>query len=164
MYDATLARFAADHSYAAVVAHKLPGSAEDIYCSRLLLLESRNAKDPAARYGLWMSALRAAARATETADDPQNAWFNLALFAAGENDPAGVETALRHSIGLAPNWFKPHWILARLLARTGRAAEARVEATKAEALDGGNIPEVRDTLRGISIEQSSIYKPFTGQR
>ncbi len=162
LYDAALARFAADHSYASVLRRELPGSAEDIYCSRLLL-ESRNAKDPAARYGLWMSALRAAARATETADDPQNAWFNLALFAAAENDPTGVETALRHSIAVAPNWFKPHWILARLLARTGRAAQARVEAAKAEALDGGAIPEVRDTLRGISVKQSSIYKPFTRQ-
>lgn len=162
VYDAALARFAADHSYASVLRRELPGSAEDIYCSRLLF-ESRNAKEPAARYGLWMSALRAAARATETADDPQNAWFNLALFAAAENDPTGVETALRHSIAVAPNWFKPHWILARLLARTGRAAQARVEAAKAEALDGGAIPEVRDTLRGISVEQSSIYKPFTRQ-
>jgi O-antigen ligase len=91
----------------------------------------------------------AALRATTTAEDPQNAWYNYATIAALRNDRAGVENGLRHSIAAAPNWFKPHWTLAQFLELTGRHAEARREASRALDLDAGHDPEVASTTSGI---------------
>jgi O-antigen ligase len=91
----------------------------------------------------------AALRATQTAEDRQNAWYNLATIAALRNDPAGVENALRRAIACAPNWFKPHWTLSQFLELTGRHAEARPEAALALDLDGGHDPEVTATSRQI---------------
>jgi len=88
-------------------------------------------------------------RATQTAEDPQNAWYNLATIAALRNDQAGVEKGLRRAIECAPNWFKPHWTLAQLLELTGRHAEARQEASIAMELNGGHDPEVTRTSQTI---------------
>jgi O-antigen ligase len=88
-------------------------------------------------------------RATETAEDRQNAWYNLATIAALRNDRAGVENGLRRAIACAPNWFKPHWTLSEFLELTGRHAEARHEAAIAMELDGGHDPEVTATSQKI---------------
>jgi hypothetical protein len=88
-------------------------------------------------------------RATETAEDRQNAWYNLATIAALRNDRAGVENGLRRAIQFAPNWFKPHWTLAQFLELTGRDQEARREAAIALELNGGHDAEVTETSRRI---------------
>lgn len=88
-------------------------------------------------------------RATETAEDRQNAWYNLATISALRNDPSGVENGLRRAIACAPNWFKPHWTLSQLLELSGRHAEARREAATAMDLDGGHDPEVTATSQQI---------------
>jgi hypothetical protein len=94
-------------------------------------------------------ATAAAIRATETAEDRQNAWYNLATIAALRNDPGGVEQGLRRAIDFAPHWFKPHWTLSQFLELTGRHAEARREAAMAMDLDGGHDPEVTATSQKI---------------
>ena len=60
-----------------------------------------------------------------------NAFVNLASFYAGQGDTANVEKCLRASADAAPNWFKPHWLLARVLALEGRTSEAETEARAA---------------------------------
>jgi hypothetical protein len=113
----------------------------DIYFSRRLLAHS----------GGWQSGLAAAQRAIVTADDRQNALVNLAAFYAAENNPAAVELCLRQAIAAAPSWFKPHWLLAQVLALEGRKGDAEAEALAAVARDGGKHPEVAqgmDHLRG----------------
>jgi O-antigen ligase len=94
-------------------------------------------------------ASESAIRATGTAEDRQNAWYNLAMIAALRNDRAGVENALRQAVACAPNWFKPHWTLSQLLELTGRHEEARREATLAKELDGSHDPEVTETSKKI---------------
>jgi tetratricopeptide (TPR) repeat protein len=94
-------------------------------------------------------ATESAMRATSTAEDRQNAWYNLATIAALRNDRAGVEDGLRRAIACAPNWFKPHWTLSQLLELTGRHADARREASLALLLDGGHDPEVTATSQHI---------------
>jgi putative inorganic carbon (HCO3(-)) transporter len=94
-------------------------------------------------------ATESAIRATETAEDRQNAWYNLATIAALRNDRVGVENGLRRTIDCAPNWFKPHWTLAQFLELTGRHTEARHEAAMALELDGGHDPEVTVTSQRI---------------
>jgi hypothetical protein len=88
-------------------------------------------------------------RATKTAEERQNAWYNLAMIDALRNDPSGVENGLRNAIQCAPNWFKPHWTLSQFLELTGHHAEARREAAIALELDGGHDPEVAATSTKI---------------
>jgi tetratricopeptide (TPR) repeat protein len=103
----------------------------DIYFSRRLL----NVK-------AFEPALETAQHATQTADDPQNAWVNLAAFYAVQNNAAAVELSLRQAIAAAPNWYKSHWLLAQVLDREGRLAEAKAEAQAAVERNGGKTPEV----------------------
>ena len=121
--------------YERMVNTGLPGAAEDLYCARRL-------GSPAA--------IPAALRSVFTADNPPNAWYNLAILLASQNDAPGVEHALRSAAALAPNWFKPHWSLANLLALTGRADEAHREAERAVFLDAGKDDEVNDTLKKLT--------------
>ncbi len=124
--------------YDRIVRIGLPGAAEDLYCSR--------------RLG-FPAAIPAARRSISTADNPPNAWYNLAILLANQNDAAGVEHALRSAESLAPNWFKPHWSRANLLALTGRDAEARREAESAVFLDAGKDDEVTETLKKFTLQQ-----------
>jgi len=139
--DFNLARFQRAPSAALYNASQrtaLPGAGEDLYCSRRLATVCGQS--------CAQNATEAAARVTRTADNPPNAWYNFGMFSAEQNDEAKVEIALRTSASLAPNWFKPHWALANLLALTGRGAEAGREAEKAFLLDAGKDPEVRQTF------------------
>ena len=93
--------------------------------------------------------MRAAARATATADDTANAWYNLAQFTAAQNDVAGTRTALSHAIQSAPKWFKPHWAMAELAAQTGDRANARAEEERAESLHPKPDPELSASLANL---------------
>jgi hypothetical protein len=117
---------------------RLPGASADLWYSRAM-----------AAHKAWSESLRAAIEAPQRAEDPQNAWYNLAAFYAAENDAARTEQSLRSAIACAPNWFKPHWTLARLLAAAGRRRDAEAEAAVAADLDGGKNPEVVSTLAEI---------------
>ena len=61
-----------------------------------------------------------------------------------------------HAIASAPNWFKPHWALARLLYSTGRTGEARQEAALALDLDGRKDAEVVRTTSEIVRSVDSL--------
>ncbi len=110
----------------------------DIYFSRRLM--TAHFSDPVARFRAWEDAMEAARSAPATADDPMNAFVNLASFYAGAGDQTNVEKSLRASVAAAPNWFKPHSLLARLFALEGRGAEAASEARAAAERDGGKDP------------------------
>jgi hypothetical protein len=140
--------------YDATVRTSLPGAAEDLYCSRRLATLCGASAEPATQSACVRAATHAAVRATGTADNPPNAWYSLAMFSAEDNDAAEVETALRTCIRLAPNWFKPHWALAKLLALTGRGSEARKEAQEAFLLDAGKDADVAQTLGQLAPPDS----------
>jgi len=94
-------------------------------------------------------AASAAIAATQSPEQRQNAWYNLAVLQGASNDAAGVERSLRAAIQVAPTWFKPHWTLARLLSAEGRTGEAVAEARKALDLNGGRDAEVIATTQEI---------------
>ena len=127
-------RAAAEHYQSA----RMPGASSDLWYSRALT-----------RAGDLPNAIAAGVRATETAEDPFNAWYSLSALYAAQNDVPRAEASLRNAIKANPTWFKPHWTLARLLALTGRAAEARTEAAAAVDLDAGKHGEVAQSLEGI---------------
>jgi Tfp pilus assembly protein PilF len=75
----------------------------------------------------------------------------LAALRAAINDAPGVEQSLRQAIVVAPNWYKAHWLLAQVLEREGRRAEALEEARLAFDRDGGKHVEVRQTRDQLEV-------------
>ncbi len=137
---------------------RLPGSAADLWYSRALLALMQKTRDPALRVRIFPEAAAAALRATRTAEDPFDAWYNLAGIYAVANNAAGAEKSLREAISAHPNWFKPHWSLAQLLALENRTGEAAREAALAADLNGGKNPEVQRTLREIRTPSASLHR------
>ncbi|HEV8148113.1 MAG TPA: O-antigen ligase family protein [Bryobacteraceae bacterium] len=125
------------------------GATADLNFSRRMLAKSQSLPDPADRVRGFLFAKQAALRAPTTSEDRQNALVNLAAFYAVENNVVMVERCLRDAIQAAPNWFKPHWLLAQVLARANRQNEAILEARRAVECDGGKNPEVTQTLRFV---------------
>ena len=74
------------------------------------------------------------------------------MFYGRQNDFVHTEQSLRAAISCAPNWFKPHWLLAQVLRAAGRLSEARAEATLAAELDGGKDPQVVRTAQEIRAQ------------
>jgi tetratricopeptide (TPR) repeat protein len=126
-----------------------PGPTADLYYSRALAAAAASARDPLSSIQAWQQAIEAGIRAPRTTDEPANAAYSLAMLYAAKNDPAGVESSLRAAIQSAPNWFKPHWMLARVLALQGRLKEANLEADAAIERNGGKNQEVLETLQEI---------------
>ncbi len=134
--------------YQALGTNRTAGSA-DLYFSRRWAAAAAAAPDALSKFYYSRLANLASARALHDPEQRPNAFYNLAAFAATRGDFRGTENALRGAIAAAPNWFKPHWALARLLDRTGRIDEARTEAARAVQLDAGKNPEVSETARTI---------------
>jgi hypothetical protein len=118
------------------------GARADLWYSRRMAVAAQSARDPATKLLAWQEGLDAAIRATASAEDRANAWYNLAVFRAAQNDAKGTEEALWTSIRASPGWFKSHWMLARLLRLEGRLPEALQEFAAAEELSGGKYPEI----------------------
>jgi O-antigen ligase len=121
-----------------------PGMSADLWYSRAM---AQAVKRSPLTVGIpaWRQGLEAAIRATASAEDRHNAWYNLAAFYASQNDFKRTVESLREAIRWAPNWFKPHWMLAQVFRAEGRLPEAAAEAAQAEELDAGRNPEVSRT-------------------
>jgi O-antigen ligase len=142
--DASLARVArliqaGDTGEAASVYQQVerwgpPGMRTELWYSRAMVGAA------ASRQGL-----DAAIRAAQTAEDRENAWLNLAVLYGRQNDVAHAVESLRSAIASAPNWYKPHWLLAQVLWVEGRKGEACTEAALAADRNGGQNPEVART-------------------
>jgi tetratricopeptide (TPR) repeat protein len=128
-----------------------PGMRTDLWYSQAMFGAAGRARIPPEAASAWQAGLGAAVRAAHTAEERQNAWYDLAMFYARENDIPHAEQSLRSAIDCAPNWFKPHWLLAEVLRAGGRMEEARVEAERAAELDGGRNPEVTRTLAEVTV-------------
>jgi O-Antigen ligase len=140
-------------SYANYRSRLLPGElTADLWYSRASLELAQRTRNPAVGIQALAQAQAAAARATQTADDPFNARYNLAAFDALRVDSAASERDLRLAIAARPNWFKPHWTLARLLLVESHPAEAEPEAALALSLDAGKHPEVSQTLVDVRAQ------------
>jgi hypothetical protein len=146
----------AAREYRIVLRWEPGGTGSDLGYARSMAQLATHSPIFATRLEAAQQSMEAAVRATRTAEDRQNAWYNLATVLAGQNDAAGVEHSLRNAIAWAPNWFKPHWTLARLLEVAHHHHEALKEAQFAMDLDGGRDPEVTETWKKL---QSSDSQP-----
>ena len=139
----------AARAYQRVLRWQPAGSSADLYYSRAMAQLASAAPNLMVRMQASQQSVEAGVRATNTSEERQNAWYNLAVLLARQNDPAGVERSLRNAIAFAPNWFKPHWTLAQFLLLEHRTADARAEAARAVELDGGHDPEVYATWQRL---------------
>jgi O-antigen ligase len=140
-------------SYQSLLAVTLPGAAEDLYASRVLQLQCGKGVSFVAYITCKQQAMQAGARALKSADDIANAWYSLSMLSASQNDIFGTRRGIEAASQASPNWFKPHWALARLLSQTGEAKEAAAEATRAAFLDSNRDPEVVKTLLELTAER-----------
>lgn len=147
----------AAQKYLTVLRWKPAGAGADLSYSRAMGQLAARTPIFATQLQATQQALEAAIRATRTAEDRQNAWYNLATLLAGQNNPAGVERSLQNAIAWSPNWFKAHWALAQLLEATHRHREALTEARLAWDLDGGHDAEVAETWK--KLQQTSDTQP-----
>lgn len=141
---------AAATSYDQVRRWAPPGYTGDLYYSRSMVRAATAQKDMLSTLRLLQQGAMAGIRASQQAEDRQNAYYHLATLYAANNDLANTEKNLREAIQAAPNWYKPHWMLAQVLAASGRPEEARREAQSAAERDGGKHPEVSATLRNLT--------------
>ncbi len=144
-------------AYRTVLIWQPPSYGSDLDYSRAMQQLAVRTPNFAARLVAREQAIQAGVRATVSAEDRQNAWYHLAMLLATQNDAAGVERCLRNAIAWAPNWFKPHWALAQLLAQTNRRDEALVEARAAVERDGGRDAEVAETWK--QLQQKAAEQP-----
>jgi O-antigen ligase len=142
----------ASAEYRSVIRWEPAGTTSDLRYSRAMQQAAIRTPIFTTRLFARQQALDAGIRAVRSAEDRQNAWYNLAMLLAEQNDAVGAERSLRNSIAWAPHWFKPHWALARLLALAGHADDAREEAQVAMECDGGRDPEVAATWKQLQAE------------
>jgi O-antigen ligase len=128
---------------------RLPGTTSDLWYSRATLAFAQKSSNPVLRMQATAQSGAAALAATKTAEEPFNAWYQIAMLYATQNDAGGTERSLRSAIAANPNWFKPHWTLAQLLLLQRRIPEAEHEATLAAELNGDKNPEVARTLAEV---------------
>ncbi len=126
-----------------------PGASSDLWYSRAMWNAAMTTTLVLPKLLAVRESWDAAVRATATAEDRPDAFYSLAALYATRNDAANVEASLRRSIEWSPNWFKPHWLLAKLLAAERRYSEAQAEAARAALLNGGKNPEVVQTEEEI---------------
>jgi O-antigen ligase len=139
----------AAEAYRNALRWQAPGAGDDLAYSRAMQQLAVGSPIFATKLLASQEALESGIRAVTTAEDRQNAWYNLATILATRNDAAGVERSLRNAIAWAPNWFKPHWTLAQFLELTNRHDEALAEARKAVECDGNKDPEVSETWKKL---------------
>jgi O-antigen ligase len=145
----------ASAAYRSVEAWDRWGVTSDLSYSRAMQQAATTAPIFSTRLAARQQALDAGVRAVRSAEDRENAWYNLAQLLAEQNDATGAERALRNAIAWAPHWFKPHWALARLLDLSGRGGEAIEEARIAFECDGGHDPEVSETWKQLTQARDS---------
>jgi O-antigen ligase len=110
------------------------------------------------------SAIGAATRACRTSPDRQNAFYNLGILGLLHNDSQAAEKAFRAAAGQAPNWYKPHLLLAEILLQSNRAYAAEEEGAKALDLSGGQHPEIRNTLEAARSGRAGDAQPAPPDR
>jgi hypothetical protein len=146
----------AKDAYAMVLRWQPAGTTSDLSYSRQMQQAAQRTPVFTTRLLARQQALDAGIRAVRNAEDRQNAWYNLAMLLAEQKDAAGTERSLRNAIAWAPNWFKPHWSLARLLMLTGHADDAVREARLALECDGSHDPEVTETWKQLQAHTPAL--------
>jgi len=122
--------------------------------SRLLGSLAMKARLAPASQALLVALAEENARAAlDAAPSPQLVAVHLASLCVLQDRWPEAEQALAAAIRAAPQWYRPHWLLAELLSQQGRQREAAEQARLALLLGGREHPEVLQ--RCLAIERLS---------
>jgi O-antigen ligase len=122
-----------------------PGMRTELWYSRAMAGAAGHAANASDGIAAFRQSLEAAFRAAQSAEDRENAWLNLAVLYGRQNDAPHAMESLRSAIACAPNWYKPHWLLAQVFWVEKRKQEACTEAALAADRNGRQDPAVART-------------------
>jgi O-antigen ligase len=125
------------------------GMETDTWFAEAVSALSRTSPDIPSRIVAMQLVLSASQRAAENSEQRANAYCRLATAHANYGNHKAAEKALRDAVSLAPRWYKPHLMLARLLTDRGFADQALREAESAVWLNGGHDAEVQASLEAL---------------
>src|SRR5205807_608492 len=76
----------------------------------------------------WKRASAASALAEREGEERFSALYQSSVLAVASSDLPGAVAKAREAIAMAPNWYKPHLLLAQIFEATGNGAEGSREA------------------------------------
>jgi O-antigen ligase len=119
---------AAELSYASAttLAAGMPGY--ELWGSREFATLARSLGNSADAASAWRRAGEASALAEQRGEERFSAAYQSSVLAIASGDLPRGEAKARDAIALAPNWYKPHLLLAQILQAGGNAAESSREA------------------------------------
>jgi O-antigen ligase len=141
----------ANAAYLSAAGMWFPAPGDDLWASRQFATAALSLSAEKAR-GARAAAAAARARAELTSDTRADAAYQSALLAFGSNDAAAGERKLRDAVRAAPNWYKPHLLLAQLYQATGREAEQDTELRLTLELAGPLRAEVEKQVNFAASE------------
>ena len=113
------------------------GMNTDIWLAQVMDLLSKNAPHMSERIVAMQVVLGASMRAAERSEQRPNGLYGVAAAHFSSGNFAAAESSAREAIQMAPRWYKPHWLLARVLAERGQKDGALRAARVAVRLNGG---------------------------
>ncbi len=122
-----------------------PGMRTELWYSRAIVASAAHAGNRSDQIVAVRQGLEAAFRAAQSAEERENAWLNLAVLYGRQDDATHAVESLRSAIACAPNWYKPHWLLAQVLWVEGNRGEACTEAALAADRNARHDPAVART-------------------
>lgn len=122
------------------------------------LSESENRNDAFAR------AEAAAIKSTKLSPHDYRMWLALAEVRREQNNLIAEETALRQALSLAPNYTEVRWLLANLLVRADRKAEAINEFSIAAQVRPELLPASLDLVWQISGNDLQAISKVAGEK
>jgi len=144
---------AAAASYRGLSRLRFPQPGQDLWLSRQFATTAVSNRDQAPL------ALRLAAESSEWAErsseEPFNAYYQSAALALAVGDSIRGEEKLRAALRLAPEWYKPHVLLAESLIIRGCTEQGTAQARQAADLAGVRHDEIESTIRRLKNLASS---------
>ncbi len=123
-----------------------------------------NPRIPLAERTRLLAAAEDAARASLLhSSQPQTVYVHLASLEFLEGKQKEAQAALEAAIRAAPVWYRPRWLLAVLLANSGRSREAAEQAEGALERGGRSHPEIAAHLQEIRRLGLRRKAPLPGQ-
>jgi O-antigen ligase len=105
----------------------LPLPGYDLFASRQFATLARELAGTPGESKAWSEAAQAAAVAETSGEEKFSAAFQSSVLAISTGDLKRAESEARAAIALAPNWYRPHLFLGKILEATGRTGEGLAE-------------------------------------
>ena len=95
----------------------------ELFLSREMATMGRALVNQPESAAAWRMASEAATVAERQSEERFSAAYQCAILAIVSGDLTQAEKSAREAISLAPNWYKPHLLLAQILQAMGRMQE-----------------------------------------